>query len=846
MVRVHDMFGGLTGPAGVAAVLIAIMGTVSAYGTQAVSAVATSESAAANQATARTDAAALLGGVSLPAGATEFPSEPAGDEGLLAHAGAGGPDTPNVVEAHAWWTVPGPRAEAMAYIRDHAPSGSVLISSGSGGSRGSTTFESVTFAWPPVAGVLSMRWLVLTAAQLPHGSTGLRADTQVVWVTPRPASERITAGARRLSVSVTSALKGNLAAQRPFSVVSAQRIEGIVALLNSLPAAQPGTRACPDDPGIRLRLAFYRPDATSPSALAIVDPYGCGGVRLTIGGRLQAPLGSEALPGTSTTRVPSLILRIDRVLGVKLKLNPHPLGAVTSRAQASRLRQLARSTTSFASDGGRYAAWQVTPASPIVVLDTLTGSRQTIPAPAGCELMRDQDEDGEPSATAADGRFLLDCKTPAHVQSQGVLDVPTASSFALPNGAGFALSRPWTALGTRYLEGTAAPEECSHSPGEQEPCIALFELATGAVSYRPPSQVLNLDLSGAPQICPALRPSLRAQLRYGVLPEQLAFRDRVFARPTANRHNIRIERCNGRSILLRGPREPAAEPGGVRPSEPRSFDLGAGLLTWDTAHNAAGAEMNEQSNAQGTLSSYRLSTGRRQTWKLPPLPLAGAPDIDGSGPEVESPGVYGYSAHTANTVFWIATRTVREAGVTSGLIVETSSVYAASVKSVAVLASSAQAASSYKFEDLAITRQVAADGKPTSGFTSYYRLNRALPFAPRGKFEGEEEGGPRLYAAYVSVDGAHEEGASQAIGDVGRHCYAETIEVHEPEHQPRIGEVVNVALVVKGRRLLTARTRVSSRKFGPTIRERDGLLVTWEALPYEKAFGCLKVSSGRR
>jgi hypothetical protein len=59
---------------------------------------------------------------------------------------------------------------------------------------------------------------------------------------------------------------------------------------------------------------------------------------------------------------------------------------------------------------------------------------------------------------------------------------------------------------------------------------------------------------------------------------------------------------------------------------------------------------------------------------------------------------------------------------------------ALAVLAVAVPAS-AQPASGYRFEDLAITRQVAADGKPTSGFTSYYRLNRALPFAPRGKFE---------------------------------------------------------------------------------------------------------------
>jgi hypothetical protein len=97
------------------------------------------------------------------------------------------------------------------------------------------------------------------------------------------------------------------------------------------------------------------------------------------------------------------------------------------------------------------------------------------------------------------------------------------------------------------------------------------------------------------------------------------------------------------------------------------------------------------------------------------------------------------------------------------------------------------------------------------------------------------------------VDGVHEEGATEAIGDdgydAGRHCYAETLEVHAPEHQPRIGEVVNVSLVVKGRRLLTVRTHVSNRKLGPTMRERDGSLLTREARPYEKAFGCLKTTA---
>ena len=158
--------------------------------------------------------------------------------------------------------------------------------------------------------------------------------------------------------------------------------------------------------------------------------------------------------------------------------------------------------------------------------------------------------------------------------------------------------------------------------------------------------------------------------------------------------------------------------------------------------------------------------------------------------------------------------------------------------------SRAQSASSYKFEDLTITRHVAADGKPISGFVSYFRLNRALPFAPRGKFEGEEEGGPRLFAAYLSVDDVHDEGSTETMGDdASRHCYVETIEVNAHEHQPRISELVNVSLVIHGRAVINTRTRVRTRKMGRSVRKPNGVLLNQVDLPYEKAFGCLKMSS---
>ncbi len=278
---------------------------------------------ATNEHAAEADAAALLGTLTLPAGAIASSTEPAGDGGALASAGLGPPATPNVVDDRTWWIVPGSSSATLAFVRSHPPAGAAPAGSDRGAIAGETTFESQTFAWPARAGVLSTRWLVVTVAQLSDGSTGVRLDAQVVWVTPRAASERIPAGAHRLAVSPLSEIKGGAApAQRPFSVDSPKRIAAVVALLNSLPVAQPGLRSCPLDLGIIIRLAFYARGSSAPAAVARIDPGGCRGVQLTIGGKLQPPLDGEALPATATSHSAPLLARIGRLLGVTIKTGP--------------------------------------------------------------------------------------------------------------------------------------------------------------------------------------------------------------------------------------------------------------------------------------------------------------------------------------------------------------------------------------------------------------------------------------------------------------------------------------------------------------------------------------------
>lgn len=374
---------------------------------------------------------------------------------------------------------------------------------------------------------------------------------------------------------------------------------------------------------------------------------------------------------------------------------------VSAGAGAQRLRMLAPSTTSFATDGARYAAWQKDPLAAITVLNTQTGTRRAIAQP-GCVL-----EGNELNlADAAAGRFLLLCfkesdggcfvaagsnsllrcgekplgeePTVAESEAQGVrvqrlLDVATGTVVSLPERT------YWTRVGTRYVEGEPRYTEGAGACPPRPECVDLYDVQTGVASVRAQrrgerSDVLervDLELVGAPfeRVCRALRGAVKEQLKYGRWRgEGFAFGGGVLAHPTHNFQNVRVQRCDGRSAFLPGPSESAGRY--LRRSEPRDFDIGEGLLTWDTGHAAAGADMDEQSNERGTLSSYELSRGKLRKWKLPRLSIGGSP-------ELESPGAYGYSAHTGDFVLWVATRTIYQEGEAGGTHVAISSVYGA-------------------------------------------------------------------------------------------------------------------------------------------------------------------------
>jgi hypothetical protein len=317
------------------------------------------------------------------------------------------------------------------------------------------------------------------------------------------------------------------------------------------------------------------------------------------------------------------------------------------RAMAAKYTVIARKAAAFATDGARYAVWQRGSEGPGVVYDVAHHSTRRVAVPRLCTLADQEYGDGPAGAA---GRFLLRCR------SEGaVLDARTGAEMMLPSLGSFGR---WNAMGARYVEGHVQSRVlCVRSPGEQKhgvPCVALYDFATGQVTYRARSQFGDLDRPGAPPICARLRARVFVQLEDASPESFLGYSDGVLAEVLPHRHLIRIERCSGHAKYISAH------------GEPENLDIRDGFLTWDTAHPGSrfGHEVLEPTLdlKRGALFRYRLATATLTASTLPRLPVEEQPE------GVTQSRVLGYSTHAGPTVFWIATRQVSDATNTTEVV----------------------------------------------------------------------------------------------------------------------------------------------------------------------------------
>jgi len=226
----------------------------------------------------------------------------------------GRPATPNLVDVHRVWRVPGRPREALATVRGSHPAGLPVDGEGSGGSRGVDgreveDFWYVSFRAAPRRG-LGSEQLSLSMTAAPGGGTLLRADGQVVWLSLRSAAERIPAGARSIEVTRESG-RGRVSLRR--TIAAPASVARIVAAVDRLPIVQPGTVVCPAERAqapvvvLSFRGARQQPLAQASQA-AGPEVDGCTPMRFSVGGREMQPLSEGS----------GVIDIVDRALGLTL------------------------------------------------------------------------------------------------------------------------------------------------------------------------------------------------------------------------------------------------------------------------------------------------------------------------------------------------------------------------------------------------------------------------------------------------------------------------------------------------------------------------------------------------
>jgi hypothetical protein len=246
-----------------------------------------------NGARARAEAVRLLGLVELPAGTARSENAPAGSGRALSEP-TYDEATPNLVDAHAWWTTSVPASAVLAYVARHLPPGAKRSTTGSSsGPPGTIDTVSETFALPPVAGVLTERVLGVSVAILRGGVSAVRTDGEAVWLTPRPSWERIPAGVSRVVFTASGQTDGNrLGPVSAPRVLTGSRAGRLVAFINRAEVVQPGASSCPAAFAEAVTLQFLTADGRSV-ARAIEDPTGCASVTLTVGRRTGPELSDD-------------------------------------------------------------------------------------------------------------------------------------------------------------------------------------------------------------------------------------------------------------------------------------------------------------------------------------------------------------------------------------------------------------------------------------------------------------------------------------------------------------------------------------------------------------------------
>ncbi len=188
----------------------------------------------------------------MPAGARKVATAPSADKGALKTA-IQIPGTPDLVDKADWWLAPGTPQQVLAWETKHVPhryssEGTATVT----GPAGTASIWSDMFSLPDITGVLDSRELVVEVVQ-DGDKTAIRVDAQVTWQPAAPASEKVPAAAKAVTISMDDLGLNQRGKKppKPVTITDPAKVSELRSLINSLTLIPPGMFSCPA--GVRRR-----------------------------------------------------------------------------------------------------------------------------------------------------------------------------------------------------------------------------------------------------------------------------------------------------------------------------------------------------------------------------------------------------------------------------------------------------------------------------------------------------------------------------------------------------------------------------------------------------------------
>jgi hypothetical protein len=197
--------------------------------------------------------------------------------------------TGNLVTKTAWWRAPGDPQAVLHWVQAHLPSRFTLQGSGTVGQASVLHLWFDQFALRPVSNVLPDRWLLVSVASDGLDITAVRVDAEVTWMSPKPATERIPAAAKVVTITPVTGVKPVPSTDRPVTVTG-KEVTSIAKAVDDLPLFPPGIFHCPADFGRGIELTFRATPSGPVLAMVTADYSGCGLVQVAVNGQLKPEL----------------------------------------------------------------------------------------------------------------------------------------------------------------------------------------------------------------------------------------------------------------------------------------------------------------------------------------------------------------------------------------------------------------------------------------------------------------------------------------------------------------------------------------------------------------------------